>query len=427
MKKNIAIIGSGISGISAAYFLSKYHNITLFEKNKYFGGHTRTITVKDNNEDLDIDTGFIVYNKKCYPDLTNFFNKINIKSENSSMSLTICVYKFDMEYSSHGFIYQKNNYIKVEFLKILFDIIRFYKSANYILKKKNINNLTLEEYFNNSNYSNNFLNYHIYPIASSIWSTDIQYIKKFPIKIFIKFFIDNNLFNLFYRPKWKTLIYKGKSYINKVLENNNIKKKLDCEIFKVERNNKGVYIYSKNTRYLFDEVIISTHADDALKILVNPSKNEKILLQNFKYNYNQLFLHKDKKQMPKNKNIWSSWNFMGENNNKFCLSYWMNSLQTLKTNNDYFVTVNPLQKINYDQIIDFTKIKHPIFNLETEKAQIELNKIQGVNKIWFSGSYFGYGHHEDGIQSSIFIANKMNISIPWKRKLLDNRIPILCK
>ena len=423
-KKNIAIIGSGISGISAAYLLSNKHNITLFEKNNYFGGHTRTITI-NNDKNLDIDTGFIVYNNKCYPDLSNFFKKINISSDDSDMSLTICNKDINLEYGSHSFFHQKKNLTNLKYLKILFDIIRFYKYAKFILKRSDIQNLTLEEYFNSSSFSKDFIKSHIYPIVSSIWSNDIKHVKKFPIKVFIEFFIENNLFNLLSRPKWKTLTHKGKSYINKVLENDKIIKKLNIEILKVERDDFGIKIYSEDKKFIFDEVIISTHADQALKLIKNPSNDEFRLLNTFKYNNSNIFLHNDDKLMPINKKIWSSWNFMGEKNNKFCLSYWMNKLQKLDTNKNYFVTVNPLIDIEKDKIFNFGIIKHPIFNLETIQAQKELIKIQGKNKIWFAGSYFGYGHHEDGIQSSISIANMMNISIPWFRNNSDNRISIL--
>ena len=427
MKKNIAIIGSGISGLSSAFLLSNNHNITLFEKNNYFGGHTRTITIRDNNKNLDIDTGFIVFNRKCYPDLTNFFKTINVLSHDSNMSLTICDKKSNLEYASHNFLFQKKNFLKLDYIKIILDIIRFYKYAKFILKRKDIDKLTLQHYFDNSGFSSDFINLHIYPIVSSIWSNDIKYIKDFPLKIFIEFFIDNNLFNLLSRPKWKTLVNKGKSYVDKVLENKKILKYLNTEIINIERGDSNIILYTKDTKYTFDEVIISTHADQALALIKDPSYYEYQLLRVFKYNKSEIFLHNDFKLMPENKKIWSSWNFIGQKNNKFCLSYWMNSLQKLNTKNNFIVTVNPLIEISKNNIYNSGKIRHPILNLETSKAQEKLFEIQGKNKIWFSGSYFGYGHHEDGIQSSISIAKKMNISIPWIRNNLDNRIPILFK
>ncbi|MBI28794.1 MAG: hypothetical protein CMI95_02740 [Pelagibacteraceae bacterium] len=426
-KKKIAIIGSGISGISAAYLLSTDYNVSIFEKNNYFGGHTRTITVNDSGNHIDIDTGFIVFNEKSYPDLSNFFKILNIDIQDSEMSLSISSKKNNLEYSSKNIHNQIKNFKNVVYIKIIRDIIRFYKSAPYILKNVNIDNLSISDFFKKTSYSSDFLEYHIYPIASSIWSTDIKYIKDFPIKSFIIFFIENDLFNFLLRPKWKTLVNRGKSYIEKVLSKTNIESKFNEKVIKLIRNNNKITLISENNSYSFDEVVLATHADQALKIIANPTIDEKRILSKFTYNENEIFLHKDQNFMPKNKKIWSSWNFLGEKYDKFSLSYWMNSLQKTNYKENYFVTVNPINEIDNKLILNSAKLKHPIFNLHTHNAQSNLKKIQGVHGTWFAGSYFGYGHHEDGIQSSVSIALKKGIQIPWKRNIIqDNRIKILC-
>ena len=425
-KKNIAIIGSGIAGLSAAYLLSNYHNITIFEKEDYYGGHTRTVKLDYKKKNIYVDTGFIVFNEITYPDLSKFFDKLNVNIEKSNMSLSITSNNLNFEYGSENFFYQIKTFSNIKFLRIMMDLIPFYIFSKNILKNNVFANQTIDDFFINSKYSKEFLNYHIYPIISSIWSTNINDVKKFPMKSFMEFFIQNKLFNLFLRPKWKTLSNKGKSYIDKVINNTNIVKKNNCKIHNIKRNNKSINIFTKTNEYIFDEVILATHADQALKIIDNPTTNENRILRNFKYNSCQIYLHEDINQMPKNRKIWSSWNYLGEIDNKFSLTYWMNKLQNLKIDKNLFVTVNPIKKIEYNKIINKHNFEHPIFTIDNENSKKELNLIQGVDKIWFTGSYFGYGHHEDAIQSSISIAKKMGINIPWKRDHnLDNRISIL--
>lgn len=419
-KKNIAIIGSGISGISAAYLLHKHHHITIYENKKYFGGHTRTITLNEHGKSIDIDTGFIVYNEKTYPNLVEFFKELKIESEDSDMSLSIVANDIGLEYASKNLMFQINNFSNIKYIKIIRDIVLFYQIQKNQRLNLNYYNLTIEEYFEKQHYSNEFINFHIYPIASSIWSTDISDIKKFPIRTFMDFFISNDLFNIFFRPKWKTLKNKGKSYIEKVLNLKEIKSFNNFHIDTIIRKEEGVFIKSNNYYEKFDDVIIATHADQVLKLIAHPSLEEIEIFNNYKYNSHQILLHKDSNHMPKNKKLWSSWNFLGENNNKFSLTYWMNSLQNLKTINNYFVTVNPKKEISNNLIINKTELQHPIFTIDTINASKRLSTIQGNNRTWFCGSYTGYGHHEDGINSSISIVDKMNVSIPWNNKKLNN-------
>ena len=424
-KKDICIIGSGISGISAAYLLSDSYNITLIEKENYFGGHTRTSLIKEKERNVAVDTGFIVFNEKTYPDLTKFLNLIDIEKEKSNMSLCICIDE-NFEYSSSNIFYQKKNFIKFPYLKIIKDIIFFYKYSSFIIKDPKIINLTIDEYFKKNNYSNDFIQYHIYPIISSIWSINISDVKNFPFYVFVKFFIDNDLFNIFTRPKWNTLKLRGRSYIDKVFEKKSINRVKNFKVEKVIRNKDSIYVYNKEEKIKYDEVIFAIHANQILEILDKPSNQEIDIFKNFKYSNNEIFLHYDENLMPNNKKIWSSWNFIGEKDNNFCLSYWMNKLQNLETKNNYFVTVNPLKKITENKIINKIEFQHPIFDINTMNIQNKLKYIQGINNTWYCGSYFGYGHHEDGIQSSISIAIKKSIKIPWKRNnFIDNRISIL--
>ena len=420
-KKNIAIIGSGISGISISYFLSSYHNITIFEKNDYFGGHTRTIKIKE--EDIIVDTGFLVFNEKCYPNLKKFFENLNIKIENSDMSLSIISRELGLEYGSHNYFSQYKNMKNFSFYRIIKDIFLFYNLAPNYLKNNNEMDLSIEDFFNLKNYSNEFLYHHIYPIAASIWSTNLLDIKKFPIKAFIEFFIYNDLFKFINRPQWKTLTNRGDSYIKKILKIPNVKAIKNTYVKNIKRKNNNVSLYSDKFLGNFDEVIIATHADQAINMLENPTEDEINILKTFEYTSNVIILHKDRNQMPENEKIWSSWNFLGNNNNNLSLTYWLNKLQNLKTNNNYFVTVNPIEEIKDEKIINKINFSHPIFTIKNYQAKKDILKIQGINKTWYTGSYLGYGHHEDGITSSIVIAKKMGAIIPWKvnKKTINKR------
>ena len=411
-KKNIAIIGSGISGISISYFLSNHHNITIFEKNDYFGGHTRTIKIKE--EDISVDTGFLVFNEKCYPNLKKFFENLNVKIENSDMSLSIIAEELGFEYGSHNYFSQYKNMKNLSFYIIIKDIFLFYNLAPSYLKNNDEMNLSIEDFFKLKKYSNEFLYHHIYPIAASIWSTNLLDIKKFPIKALIEFFIYNDLFKFINRPKWKTLTNRGDSYIKEVLKKPNIKAFKNTFVKNIKRESNNISLYSDKFLGNFDEIIIATHADQALNMLSNPSEKEIKILKTFEYTSNEIILHKDYNQMPTNEKLWSSWNFLGNNDNNLSLTYWLNKLQNLKTNNNYFVTVNPIKKIRDNKIINKIKFSHPIFTIRNYQAKKDILEIQGINKIWYTGSYLGYGHHEDGILSSILIAEKMGITIPWK-------------
>ena len=420
-KQKIAVIGSGISGISASLFLSKKYDVELFEKNNYLGGHTRTKKIKFQNDDLNIDTGFIVFNNQNYPDLIEFFNYLNVKVDDSNMSFSISIKNSDIEYGSNGFasiFAKKNNFFSIFFWKLLLEIFQLYNQCKKYEQSDNILNSTLEDFLNNNKYSENLKYFHIYPMISAIWSCNKNDVKNLPLISFINFFNNHKLFNFRNRPKWKYVVGGSHNYIKLILKQNQFRYKTNKEVKKIIRtNNKVKIIFLDNKELIFDKIIIATHADQALKILGDPTIKEKEILSKFKYSKNYAYLHSDVDLMPNRTNVWSSWNFVTKNayNNSFSLTYWMNLLQNIKSNNNYFVSINPEQipKDYYDQ----TVFEHPIFNLETLKAQKEINTIQGFQNTWFCGSYFGYGFHEDGIQSSAYISSLLDVSLPWERKI----------
>jgi len=416
-KKKIAVIGSGISGISASYFLSSKYDVHLFEKNNYLGGHTRTVKVPADNN-LLIDTGFIVFNDRNYPDLIKFFDYLDVLTKNSDMSFAVSDFNYNIEYGGKNLkslFAQYKNIFNISYLKMIYEIYCFYK----LCKNTNLDNInndfTVEDFLQNNKFSSYLKKLHVYPLISSIWSTNQKDVSNFPLKLFINFFNNHDLFNIKDKPQWKFVHGGSNSYIKKIIELNRFSFSLNTKIDKIIRSEKNIKIIKNNEEVVFDYIIIATHADQALQIINNPTKNEKEILSKFEYTKNRAYLHSDKSMMPKNKKTWSSWNFIkGEKDDiNFTLTYWMNNLQKLETSKEYFVTINPEK--TPENTHNETFFTHPKFNLETMKSQSKLKDLQGDKNTFFCGAYHGYGFHEDGIQSAVYVSKMLDADIPWKR------------
>ena len=416
-KKKIAVIGSGISGISASYFLSSKYDVHLFEKNNYLGGHTRTVKVPADNN-LLIDTGFIVFNDRNYPDLIKFFDYLDVLTKNSDMSFAVSDFNYNIEYGGKNLkslFAQYKNIFNISYVKMIYEIYCFYK----LCKNTNLDNInndfTVEDFLNNNKFSSYLKKLHVYPLISSIWSTNQKDVSNFPLKLFINFFNNHDLFNIKDKPQWKFVHGGSNSYIKKIIELNRFSFSLNTKIDKIIRSEKNIKIIKNNEEVVFDYIIIATHADQALQIINNPTKNEKEILSKFEYTKNRAYLHSDKSMMPKNKKTWSSWNFIKSEKEdiNFTLTYWMNNLQKLETSKEYFVTINPEK--TPENTHNETFFTHPKFNLETMKSQSKLKDLQGDKNTFFCGAYHGYGFHEDGIQSAVYVSKMLGADIPWKR------------
>ena len=411
----IAVIGSGISGLSAAHFLSKKHKVDLFEKNDYFGGHSYTVDVspKNSNEKISIDLGFIVFIKINYPNLVNLFNKLKINYEKSNMSFSVSVKNSNIEYSGSGLkglFANKYNIFNLSFITMIKDIFFFYKMAEN-LNKESFVNQTLGEFLKFKKMSDYFIKFHIIPMVSAIWSvpTDLAY--KMPMSLFINFFQNHGLFKIKNRPQWYTVTGRSKVYVKKILNTINGEYFKNYKIKNVLRNQNGIKLYygSSNEYFEYDKVIFAVPADEILKLINDPSENEKKILKNFQYKKNIAYLHNDERLMPNRKNVWSSWNSILDKNDikKNCITYWLNKLQNLKTKKNYFLTLNPFISIEDNKIIKKVEFTHPFYDLKMINAQKYLSELQGVNNTYFCGSYFGYGFHEDGLNSGIEVSNKL--------------------
>ena len=410
----IAVIGSGIAGLSSAYYLSKKHKVDLFEREDHFGGHSYTVEVliEDKNF-IDVDIGFIVFNHLTYPNLINFFEENRVEIEKSNMSLSVSVKGTDIEYCGKGLggiFSNKKNLLNLKFIKMFIEIIKFYK--NNEASNINVENITLGEYLKKQNLSKFFIEYHLIPMVAAIWSMPPDHANKMPLSFFLKFFQNHGLFKLKNRPQWYTVKYRSKTYVNKVLNNISGEYYKNYAVNKIKRNSMGVQVFygGKGEFFNYDKVVIATHADEALKIIENPTVDEKNILSNFSYKKNYAYLHFDQNLMPNNKKVWSSWNSIVDKNNSSnnSITYWLNLLQNLKTDKNIFLTLNPIFEIEKKKIFKKVVFTHPYYNQKTLDNQKRLTRIQNQKNILFCGSYFGYGFHEDGIKSSLEMIKYLN-------------------
>ena len=417
----IAIIGSGISGLSSALLLSQKHNITLFESNNRFGGHANTVEIMHKENMIPVDTGFIVYNKLNYPNLVSFFDFLKVETIDSDMSFAVSARDGQLEYSGSmkGIFAQKKNFFNLKFYRMLKDIIIFfifgYKYAFQFKESE-----SLGEYVKRCNFSKEFINDHLIPMSSAIWSCPEKEILNFPAKTLLTFFKNHQLINFIFRPKWRTVKGGSKQYVNKVIEKLSSDAKnrliLNSKIKSVYCKNDKIEINFEESTEIFDKVIMATHPDQTIKLIKNLDEQSIDILRKFKYQKNIVYLHSDNSLMPKNKKTWSSWNYISsKREEKSSVTYWMNLLQKINNSLNVFVSLNPyiapIKSLTYKKII----YEHPIFNTQTNEAQKKMTEIQGKNNIFYAGAWLRYGFHEDGIMSAVNISSLLNIKIPWKK------------
>ena len=411
----IAVVGSGISGLGAAYNLSKKYHVDLFEKNDHFGGHAHTIKISlEDKKEVAVDIGFMVFNKKTYPNLIKFFFDNKIEIERSDMSFSVSVKDSDIEYCGkglNGIFSNRKNLLKPKFIKMFFEIISFYNNC----EKLNIDvndRRTLGEYLKSLKMSNYFVNYHIIPMVSAIWSMPPYEASQMPLRFFINFFKNHGLFKLKNRPQWYTVAKRSKTYVDKIINQISGEYYKNYQINKIERNTRGIKIFygGENEFFNYDKVVIATHADEALKLIEKPTIEELRILKNFKYRENMAIIHTDESVMPINRKAWCSWNssMSIDNNDKTSVTYWLNQLQNLNINTNIFLTINPFSKISESKILKKVKFTHPYYDNQALNHQNQLNLIQNKENILFCGSYFGYGFHEDGLKSSIQMMKSFN-------------------
>lgn len=407
----IAIIGSGISGNTLAYYLNPHHQIALFESNDRIGGHSHTHHIDVFNQKVSVDTGFIVFNKKTYPNFLKLLHELKVPYENSAMSFSVKDSQKDFEYNGtnlNALFAQRKNFINPSFYKMIREILRFNKSSIILLSGDE--EISLGDYLKREGYSDFFKKYYILPMGSAIWSSNIKTMMQFPAKFFIQFFNNHGMLNINDRPQWLTISGGSINYVDKMIKPFRKKIKLNQNIKYVERKKDHIAIHHKDRIEKFDWVFFACHSDEALKLIKSPSFHEKNILKAIPYTDNEVILHYDDHFMPKRKLAWAAWNYhINDNaNSPASLTYNMNILQNLKTEVPLLVTLNPLQKINKKKIIKTLSYAHPQYSLRSIEAQSKYHLISGVNRTSFAGAYWGNGFHEDGVKSALDAIQQFN-------------------
>lgn len=413
----IAIIGSGISGLSAAYLLNPDHDITVYEKNDYIGGHSRTITVPDGRGgDIPVDTGFIVFNKRNYYHLTRLFEHLDVKIEESDMSFGASVQNGWLEYGSKGMFAQKRNLIRPAYWKMLIDIIQFNRKAKSYID--HYPDASLEEFLDALKLGDWFRRYYLQAMGAAIWSCSVETILKFPAASFIRFFDNHGLLTVNDHPQWYTVSGGSREYVARLSESFKDKIRTQTPVKKVDKQDDGrLTVHTDQGEVTYDRVVFACHADEALAMIESPDDREKEILSLFGYQDNQVVVHCDTSFMPDRRGAWASWVYLSESNEdkgeSVSLTYWMNNLQNLDTVEPVLVTLNPGRMPDQDKIYDQHAFTHPVFDRDAVQMQDRLIDLQGHNNLYYCGAYHRYGFHEDGLLSTVNMARFMGVDIPW--------------
>lgn len=413
LKKNIAIIGSGISGLSCAYILDKHANVTLFESNDYFGGHTNTVTIARPDQEYAIDTGFIVFNKKNYPLFTKLLETIQAPYQHSEMSFSFSSQEHRLEYNGHALrtlFAQTYNLLRPRFYRLLKDIMSFHRDAKNHLADTQAPPITVRSFVDKHGYSTWFWQVYLMPMVAAIWSSAPNAVEEMPANFILNFFNNHGLLSINDMPQWFTVQGGSHNYVKQLMSTFSGIAHSNATVSKVVRDKSGVILWIGPEQYLFDQVIFACHSDTALRLLEKPTDDEINTLSAIPYQENEVTLHTDASVMPKRKAVWASWNYHATTKSLPTLTYYMNRLQALTAPENFFVSVNHANRINPANILKQFSYSHPILNQRAINAQAEFHRISGNNNTYFSGAYWFNGFHEDGIASAVRVCQQLGVA-----------------
>ena len=402
----IAIIGTGISGMTAAYLLSEDHEVVVFEANDYIGGHTNTAEVSIDGQDYAVDTGFIVFNEKTYPNFVKLMKRLGVGWQDSLMSFSVQCEKTGLEFSPSNFnslFIQRRNLLRPSFYKMLWDVMRFKKDAEVLLKTDDYE-ITLAEFMAEKGYSQAFVDHFIIPMGEAIWSSDPVKFNEFPARYFTEFFKNHGFLNVKNQPQWLTVKGRSKQYIKPITASYRDSIRINCPVASVKRHADHVEVRPQNQESeSFDQVVIATHSDQALDLLDDPTGAESRILGAIPYQENQAVLHCDESLLPSKKAAWASWNYHipKEELGRVAVTYDMNILQRIGAPKELCVSLNLAKSIDPDKIFRQMTYHHPVYNPESLSARHSHAEINGKNRTYFAGAYWRYGFHEDGVFSAL--------------------------
>jgi len=415
----IAVVGSGISGLSCAWLLSQGHEVTLFEATERLGGHAHTVEVRAPGGPIAVDMGFIVYNEVNYPNLTALFRHLDVRTKPADMSLAISLDDGELEYGSKSLaslFAQPSALLRPRFWSMLRDLNRFYRTApGHLATLDPV--ISLSEYLHAHGYGAALRQDHLLPMAAAIWSASVEGVGEHPAAAFIRFFENHDLLRFVGRRSWRTVDGGSRAYVDRLARDFRGSTRLSARIETVQRSEDRVRIVEHGGRTTeFDHVVFATHAPTTLQLLADADAREQALLGAFRYTANQVVLHQDRRLMPRRRLAWASWNHLGRRDDPTsgCVSYWMNHLQSLRQTPPLFVTLNPHLEPREDLIHETRTFEHPHFDAGALTAQKELWSLQGARRAWFCGAYFGAGFHEDGLQAGLAVAEQLGgTRRPW--------------
>lgn len=419
--KQIAIIGSGVSGLTAAYLLSKKHQVTVFEKSDKVGGHTATVDIKKEGKNFAIDTGFIVFNDKTYPNFLALLSELGIDKQATEMSFSVHNCQTGLEYNGHNLntlFAQRRNILRPKFWKLVKEILRFNKLCKAVFEQQRYKEGdTLGAFLCDNKFSSFFAEHYILPMGAAIWSSSLAQMEDFEFRFFVQFFHNHGLLNIADRPQWYVIPNGSRSYLAPLCEPFKENIKVSSDISGITRNDNKVHLhFNDSPNQTFDDVVIACHSDQALALLNDASNDEKAVLSAMPYSENSVVLHTDKTLLPKREKAWASWNYqLSDDRSKAAsVTYNMNILQGINSEHTFCVTLNQKDEISPELILREFTYHHPIFSADSIKAQKRRNLICGLNNTHFAGAYWHSGFHEDGVRSAVEVAKRFNC-------LLDNK------
>ena len=414
----VAIVGSGISGLTCAYILNNDHDITIFEKNDYVGGHTHTHQIEYGGEEFSIDSGFIVYNEWTYPNFIKILDQLGVERQLTRMGFSVKSDKNNLEYAGHslnGLFAQRSNLFRPSFMRILLSMRRFNYEAKTELKTLDPQ-ITLGKYLVSRNYPKEFIKHYIIPIGAAIWSTVPKQMMDMSAVFFIRFFDNHGLLQVLNRPNWWVISGGSKKYVEKMIGGFKDKIRLSSPVKNVKRGGENITVQFGSgplENEDFDSIIFACHSNQSLAMLDSPSKEEEEILSAIKYQKNDALLHFDDSILPKRKNAWSSWNYLlDEDQDKaVALTYNMNILQSLKSDRTFCVSLNSGDLVDQSKVIKHLNYEHPLFTLSSIEAQGRKNEISGKNNTYYCGAYWRNGFHEDGVMSALDVCKDFGQSL----------------
>jgi predicted NAD/FAD-binding protein len=419
MQKHIAVIGSGISGLGAAWLLAGRHRVTLFERNGYVGGHTHTLEVEEpEGHRVPVDTGFIVFNERNYPLLTRLFTHLGVEARDTDMSFAASIGPGDLEYSGSdldGLFAQRANLLSPAFLGMLWDIRRFGSRCHALLAQADgFGDMSLGDFLERERLGARFRDHYLLPMAAAIWSCPTATMLDFPAAGLARFFANHGLLDVTGRPQWRTVVGGSHAYVQRLLADLPAGTVVHDAARAVSRTAEGVEVrLASGARQVFDEVVLACHADEALTLVADAGADERRLLGAFPFQTNDAWLHTDTRLMPRSRRVWSAWNYLArpadDGGRAVSVTYWMNRLQGLDSRRDYLVSLNPLEAPRDEHVIARMTYDHPVFDRGAMAAQRELAGIQGRDRLWFCGAWTGYGFHEDGLRSAVAVAEGLGV------------------